>query len=170
MKPAATPHINSHVQALAEHRQKLAAERLSDQAAAIVGNAVTGSFASLRPKQHTTAGDRAVRLLAESATRRLTRWTDPATGGLDADDRDGLLRQADVLGIAPAAAARVLAGVEQAWQQRLRPQSVVAQAVDAAQSKPWRRRLLLSVFILTAVTLLAVQWFMLDVWRALLQH
>ena len=169
MKPAThETRPNRHAVELAEHRRRLDVERLADCAAAVVTNAATGSFASLRPRA-TPAGDaRAMRLLAESATRRMQRWHDPLTGGLDPDDRDGLLRQADVLGLPAADAARLLDGVEAAWRQR--PPVVAAADVVAAhqQRRRWGRWLVAGCLALVTLALLVVQWLMMDVWRELL--
>ncbi len=87
----------------------LAGKRLLDQAKLdahnqrLHQNADETAFDSLRPKSSLSEQDRAraTRLLAEAAVRRLKRWSDPKTDGLDDGDRDGLMRQGEVFGLSP---------------------------------------------------------------------
>ena len=135
----ATSNANAYSQAVAAARIQNALEREAERAAAVVKEAAAGSFDSLRPARKGNAvHERAARALAESALRRLKRWTDPHTGGLDVGDRDGLLRQAEVMGIPPGAAEQVLQGVEAAW--RARPPEVATASEAASSSPSWFRR------------------------------
>jgi hypothetical protein len=146
--------------------KRLAAMRDEETAQAVVASSRSASFDSLRPRTDSAASAKASRLLAESAVRRLKRWSDPATGGLDADDRSGLLRQAEAYGLTQAVAEQVLIGVEAVWQVA-RPPSTATERPTAALP---RRRLSWSVIVTSGVICLlaGMQIVMLMLWQGVI--
>ncbi len=151
MSAAAPPHANLYSQEVLAARAAWARQREADTAAGVSAAAGDAAFDSLRPAQPASAASLA--FLAHAAARRLDRWCDPATGGLDANDRADLLRQAEMMGVCPAEAEGVFNGAEDAYRNRPRP--VEPQATVRPRRNAWRPRSLVAWALLLACAALA---------------
>ena len=110
---AGSPSRNGYTRQLLAHREALAAARVADERAAQRAAAREASFASLTPAAAATAAG--IAHLAGVAGRRMARWRDPRTGGLDPADRAELMRQAAVMNLPAADATRAIDGAERAF-------------------------------------------------------
>lgn len=164
--PSAAPDAGPKYDPTAGHR-RLAEAKQTEHERELARHAREATFDSLRPKAKLDPDqeEKATRLLAEAAVRRLQRWCNPDTGGLDPDDHDGLLRQGTAYGLSAEVTEQVLAGVETAWRLRPVPASPTAVALSAKRRRRW---VLPAVLTLLVVLLGASQLLMLLLWRGLL--
>jgi hypothetical protein len=160
----ALDHGNRYSQQLLAHRETLVAQERDRHSQAVWTHAQPNAFDSLRPAtlDPTGTADRAaIEHLAAAAARRMMRWADPATGGLDAMDREDLLRQAGILGLRRDLADQALDGAEAAHRARIAllaeaEDQVPAESHEAPRRLRWRVPFWLLLVLVAVVTQIGV--------------
>lgn len=131
---------NRYTEQLADSPRRLAELNSDEEARRVRAQSHDAAFPSLIG--HQAASAQAVEQFVAAAARRLMRWHDPRTGGLDVNDRIALLRQSQVMGFAPAVAERLLEGAEAAFRNHPhrphRPHHT--HAAGSLAKKPLRRK------------------------------
>ena len=157
---------NRYSQQVADAREKWQRDRDAESSAGVRSAANEAAFASLRPAK--AASPASLEFLAHAATRRLDRWCDPATGGLDPKDKADLLRQAEVMDVPAAEAERVFAGVEEAYRNRPKPTAAPQAEVRRRFALPRPRSMLawLGLALCAGVTIAIMAWLWMGVLSA----
>ncbi len=153
---------NRYTQERRAARQAWELQREAEHQQAARNQARPTAFDSLRPGPVLNNDPRARRFLATSVTNRLDRFRDPETNGVDASDRQDLLKQAAVLGISEAEATTIINTVEAAYQRLPR----VSAVVETETPRWFRRRAtrMVAKVVVAGLLLAAVQAAVLVAW------